>query len=64
MYRCLNNIKFVLNIPPSSLSVLKMIFDELYIKIYNRLERNLSKDKIYYEILAKKLLMIIIVNKI
>lgn len=45
MYKCLNNIKFVLNSPPSSLSVLKMIFGELYIKIYNRLERNLSGIK-------------------
>ena len=42
MYRCLNNIKFVLNSLSSSLSVLEMIFDELYLKINNRLERNLS----------------------
>jgi hypothetical protein len=39
---CINNDKSVLNSLSSSLSVLEMIFDELYLKIYNRLERNLS----------------------
>lgn len=42
MSMCINNEKSVLNSLTSSLSVLKMIIDELYLKIYNRLERNLS----------------------
>ena len=43
MSMCINNDKSVLNSLSSSLSVLEMIFDELYLKIYNRLERNLSR---------------------
>ena len=60
----LNNVQCVLSSLASSLSVLKMIFDELYLKIYNRLERNLSSIKLIFGFLAKKLLMILIVNKI
>ena len=40
---CINNDNCVLDSLASSLTVLKMIFDELYLKIYNRLERNLSR---------------------
>ncbi len=46
MFNRLNNVRFVLSSLPSALSVLKMIFDELYLKIYNRLERNLSSIKL------------------
>lgn len=49
----LNNNQCVLSSLSSSLSVLKMIFDESYLKIYNRLERNLSSIK-----------LILVVNKI
>lgn len=64
MFNRLNNVRFVLSSLPSALSVLKMIFDELYLKIYNRLERNLSSIKLIFKFLAKKLLMILMVNKI
>lgn len=64
MFNRLNNVRFVLSSLTSALNVLKMIFDELYLKIYNRLERNLTSIKLIFKFLAKKLLMILMVNKI